>query len=174
MLEFITEGLGALVSGGALGLIGSFATNLLGYLKGKQGHEHTVELKKLDMLQVQREHQYALEQIKAEAEFKKEQLVIESERDLLVAEYQAMAKSYQGDQTYYGDNKLLLIAEFIRRITRPGLTLFLVALTTAIYFSAAEDLQSLVARSVVAMTATVVSWWFADRQIAKQIAGRVL
>jgi hypothetical protein len=126
------------------------------------------------MKAAENEHRYTLEQIEAESKFKREQLVIESEQAESVAGYEAMVESYKQDGSYDGDSKLLIIAEFLRRITRPLLTFILVFLTTAIYFTSPDDQQSLMGRAIVAMTATVVSWWFADRQIAKQISGKLL
>ena len=115
-----------------------------------------------------------MEQIKAEAEFKGEQLQIESEKVIDVAAHQTLIASYENDKAYHGNSKLLLIAEFVRKITRPALTFLLVFFTIGIYFTVDSVLQDLVVRSVIAMTATVVSWWFADRQIAKQIGNKVL
>ncbi len=166
--------LDSLLSGGLLGVVGSIGSNILGYFKAKQEHKQSIEVRKLDIVASAKEHGYAMEQIKAEAQYRTEQLSIEAERDLSAAEYSALEASYKSDLAYEGDSTLLLIAEFMRRITRPVLTFFLVFLTTAIYFNSPDDQQSLIARAVVAMTATVVSWWFADRQIAKQIAGKIL
>lgn len=164
----------SLLSGGVLGVIGSLGSNILGYFKAKQEHQQSIELKRLDASIAKNDHQYAMEQIKAEAQFRNEQLSIEADRDLSIAEYGALKASYKSDAAYDGDSALLVIAEFLRRITRPLLTFILVFLTSAIYFTSPDDQQSLIARAIVAMTATVVSWWFADRQIAKQISGKLL
>ncbi|MBL4799589.1 MAG: hypothetical protein JKY50_19470 [Oleispira sp.] len=164
----------SLLSGGVLGVIGSLGSNILGYFKAKQDHKQAVEFRKLDIVAAGKEHGYAMEQIKAEAQFKSEQLRIEADRDLSVAEYSALESSYKSDTAYEGDSKLLIIAEFLRRITRPLLTFILVFLTSAIYFDSSADQQSLLGRSIVAMTAMVISWWFADRQIAKQIGNKIL
>lgn len=164
----------SLLSGGLLGVVGSIGSNILGYFKAKQEHKQNIEARKLDIVAATKEHGYAMEQIKAEAQYRTEQLSIEAERDLSAAEYSALDASYKSDVVYEGDNTLLLIAEFMRRITRPLLTFFLVFLTTAIYFNSPDDQQSLIARSVIAMTATVISWWFADRQIAKKIGNKIL
>jgi hypothetical protein len=49
-----------------------------------------------------------------------------------------------------------------------------VVLTTGIYFKSEDGVRDLIARAVVAMTATVISWWFCDRQISKQISKKIL
>ncbi len=164
----------SLLSGGVLGVIGSLGSNILGYFKAKQDHKQSIELRKLDIVAAGKEHGYAMAQIKAEAEFKSEQLRIEADRDLSIAEHSVLEASYKSDTAYDGDSALIIIAEFLRRITRPLLTFILVFLTSAIYFTSPDDQQSLIARAIVAMTATVVSWWFADRQIAKQIGNKIL
>lgn len=164
----------SLLSGGLLGVVGSIGSNILGYFKTKQEHKQNVEFRKLDILAAGKDHAYAMEQMKAEAQFRANELRIDAERELSASEYSALESSYKTVSSYEGDNKLLIIAEFMRRITRPALTFILVLLTSAIYFTSVDDQQNLIARSVVAMTATVISWWFADRQIAKQIAGKIL
>lgn len=164
----------SLLSGGLLGVVGSIGSNILGYFKAKQEHKQNIEVRKLDIVAAGKDHAYAMEQMKAEAEYRNEQLRIEAERDLTAAEYGALEASYKSISAYDGDSKLLIIAEFLRRITRPLLTFILVFLTSAIYFTSPDDQQALIGRAVIAMTATVVSWWFADRQIAKQIAGKIL
>jgi lipopolysaccharide export LptBFGC system permease protein LptF len=164
----------SLLSGGVLGLIGSLGSNILSYFKSKQEHKQSVEFRKLDILASEKEHRYALEQIKAEAQYRNQHLQIEADRDLSVSEYSALEASYKSDTAYDGDNKLLMFAEFMRRITRPTLTFVLVFLTSAIYFTSLGEQQELIARAVVAMTAAALSWWFSDRQIAKQITGKLL
>lgn len=164
----------SLVGGGLLGLLGSVVSNVTAFFKTKHDHKNAVELKKLDLIAQDREHKFALEQLEAEAKYRKDQLLIQSETDQSLAEQLALMASYRTDPAYTGDSRLLRIAEFIRRMTRPMLTFVLVFLTAGIYFSGDGSIRDLVARSVVAMTATAMAWWFADRQIAKQIAGRVL
>jgi hypothetical protein len=164
----------SLLSGGVVGLVGSIASNVFGYFKNKQEHQQNIELKKIEIVSNKNDHAYAMEQIKAEAGYKTQQLMVEAESELSVSAYKALSDSYITDATYAGDSRLLIIAEFIKKITRPVLTYVLVFLTTGIYFKSDGDIQDDIARAVVAMTATVVSWWFADRQIAKQIGKRIL
>ena len=164
----------SLLSGGAVGLLGSIASNVFGYFKAEQEHKQSYELRKLDIAAAAKEHDYAMEQIKAEAQYANERLVIEGDQAVSMAEYSALEESYKQDRAYTGDSKLMLLAQFICKVTRPVLTFTLVFLTTGIYFTAEGDTKQTIAKAVVAMTATVVSWWFADRQIAKQISGKIL
>lgn len=163
----------SLLSGGLAGLFGSFVSNVFGYFKAKQEHKQALELRKLDANISAMEHKQALEQIKAEAQYRERELSINAERDVDIASYAALADSYKLDATYTGDNKLMLIAEFIKKLTRPTLTFVLVFLCTAIYFSGDDVIRDLVARAIIALTATCVSWWFADRQIAKHVSAKV-
>jgi len=164
-----------LISGGVTGLLGSIASNVLGYFKSKQEHKQQMERDELQARIANAEHRQALEQIKTEAEYRQAELQINAERDIDVAELAALKASYESDVAYAGDNKLMLVAEFVKKLTRPVLTFLLVFVTTGIYFGSADPvLQDVIARSVVALTSTVVSWWFADRQIAKHVAQKVL
>lgn len=163
-----------LLSGGLLGVLGSLGSNILGYFKAKQAHKQSIEVRKLDIVAAGKDHGYAMAQIEAEAKYRTQQLHIEADRDLSIAEVEALKTSYESVKAYEGDNSWLIAAEFLRRITRPLLTFILVFLTSAIYFGSATDQQSLIAKAIVAMTAMVVSWWFADRQIAKQIGNKIL
>lgn len=156
----------SLFSGGVVGVLGSLFGNVVSYFNKRQEHKNKIEEMKL-------EHQHASEQIRLEAEYRKDELLISAERDVDVAANQALAASYK-DTTYEGQSKLLTVAEFVRKLTRPALTFLFVFLTTAVYFNSDNQTQALVARAVIAMTATIVSWWFADRQIAKRIGEKVL
>ncbi len=77
---------------------------------------------------------------------------------------------------------LLGVVDFLKGVMRPGLTLYLVALTSWITYYAAELLtakQGLmdaimaaalfnkVVDIVIYLTVSVVTWWFADRRVAK-------
>lgn len=163
----------SLLSGGLAGLFGSLASNVFGYFKTKQEHKQNIERRKLDANISAMDHKHALEQIKAEAQYRERELSINAERDVDVASYAALADSYKQDAAYAGDNKLMLIAEFIKKLTRPVLTFVLVFLTTGIYFAGDDAIRDLVARAIIALTATCVSWWFADRQIAKHVSAKV-
>lgn len=156
-----------LLSGGLTGIVGSLISNITGYFKAKQEHQQAMDMAQL-------EHKNTIMQIAAEAKYKNQQLTIEAERDMGVAEYAALAQSYSSQVPYTGDNKLLVIAEFFNKTTRPAITFCLVFLTTGIYFASDDSVRDLIARAVVAMTATVISWWFCDRQISKQVAKKIL
>lgn len=156
-----------LISGGVVGVVGSLASNVLGYFKARQDAQ-------IDLAKMRLEHSQQLEQIEAEAKWRHQDLVISAEAGVEQAAYAAMAASYAADAGYAGDNRWLLLAEVVRRLTRPVLTFAFVGLTAAVYATAAADLQDLVGRSVVAITATAVAWWFADRAIAKRVSGRLL
>lgn len=164
----------ALLSGGLTGIAGSLISNVTGYFKAKQDHEQAMDMAKLNLQQAQLDHKYTMEQIVAEAKYKSEQLSIEAERDLNVAEYSALSESYKAQSVYSSDSKLMLVAEFFNKVTRPALTFCLVFLTTGIYFHSDDAVRDLIARAVVAMTATVISWWFCDRQISKTISKKIL
>lgn len=161
-------GVGAdVMSGGAVGFLGSLLSGIVGYVRQRLDHQQGMRDRVLD-------HKHQLEMLEAEAKHRTQGMQIEQEGMVAVAEYEAVAASYQADAQPVGDSRLLLVAEFIRRMTRPVLTFSLLGLTAWVYVQSDGELQDAVARGVVALTATVVAWWFADRAISKQIAGRVL
>jgi len=160
--------------GGVVGLLGSVVSNVFSYFKNRQEHKQSIEIKKLDLVSNKNDHLYVMQQIKAEAGFKLQQITVEADRELSISEYKALSDSYKADHTYTGNSRLLLWAEFFKNITRPLLTFVLVLLTAGIYWKSSGVIEDDIARAVIVMTATALSWWFADRQIAKQIGKRIL
>ena len=96
---------------------------------------------------------------------------VEMENERAIAEVDAMARgvaaSYQHDMASAG--KSYAWAEAIKTLTRPVLTLLLIALSAAIYFtidplvSSINDMQQHIVYSVLFLTEVAVTWWFADR-----------
>ncbi len=166
MLDIIS-GAADLASGGVVGLLGSVATSVVGYFRQRQDHRQRIELRA-------QEHGQQFQMLQAEAKYRVEQLRVEQEGAALVAEHEALAESYKADVVSVGDSHLMMVAEFVRRMTRPVLTYVLLGLTGWVYTSSAGDVQEAIARGVVALTGMAVGWWFADRSISKQVARRML
>jgi len=74
-----------------------------------------------------------------------------------------------------------VIIDFIRGIVRPGLTVYLCALTTMIYVQAREllgkedmtlasaiELEKLIVQTILYLTTTCILWWFGTRNSAPQ------
>ena len=83
------------------------------------------------------------------------------------AAIRGVAASYQHDMASAG--KSYAWAEAIKTLTRPVLTLLLIALSAAIYFtidplvSSINEMQQHIVYSVLFLTEVAVTWWFADR-----------
>lgn len=178
----IVEFFGSAAFGGITGLLGGMVNRVADYFTTKQRHLH--DEKMLDK--------------------NTEYLRIETERDVLIAKetantvreqagYEAMGQSYDADKaTYFSSTMIdgshpvikgiaavmMAIVDFIRGITRPGLTLYLCILTTIMYVEQKSILQSLGAvtdpaiaqtitkdlvHAVIYLTTMAVGWWFATR-----------
>ena len=94
------------------------------------------------------------------------------ERD--VAGYQALTASYANDRATYSDDRplsggqlwLLVLVDFVRGLTRPGLSWILVGFLGWLLWSlpaGGPELQTVI-DSVRALASTAVGWWFASRQ----------
>ncbi len=138
------ELLGTIFGGGATGLIGSTVGRFIGIWESKQ---------KTKQLQIELQHEILLQKLNIEArsnELESEERIAES-----VASSQMMNASYSHD-TGYGTSFL--------RWVRPLLTIMLIGLTSAVYWTSENvDTKDKIALQVVYLTITAVSWWFADR-----------
>ena len=159
--------------GGLLGLLGSVASAVLAYFKQRQDHKYSQERLELERSISLDSHAMRMDEIREEAERSQAELRIEAERAVTQAEHQSLEASYQQLAPYAGDDKLLRWAEFARRLTRPLITLLPLVLTGVVYALGAADIRVTISQAVVVMAATAVSWWFADRQVAKMVATRM-
>lgn len=138
------EILGTIFGGGATGLIGSTVGRFIGIWESKQ---------KTNQLRLELQHELLLQKLSIEArsnELESEERIAES-----VASSEMMSASYSHD-TGYGYSWL--------RWVRPALTVMLIGLTSAVYWTSQNaDTKDKIALQVVYLTITAVSWWFADR-----------
>lgn len=93
------------------------------------------------------------------------------ERD--IAGYQALTASYANDRATYSNDRdlsrgqlwLLVLVDFVRGMTRPGLSWILVGFLGWLLWSLpaqSTELQTVI-DSVRALASTAVGWWFAAR-----------
>ena len=176
------------IGSGVLGVLGGGVTGLFGVVA-----QRYFDLKKLDKdLEAQRDRN-AHEIAKMEAEgrlMEKEyaartQIALsEAEGKAAVADASTLAASFDTEPKRYSDptradktqNWLLVILDFIRGLVRPGLTMYLCAVTTLIYIDAhlslqgknvspeqAMEVMKLVIETVLYLTTTCTAWWFGTR-----------
>ena len=177
--------IGSIFAGGATGLLGVVFQRAFDWL-----HEREV------LKQKQADQQFELEKRKidiqvTQAEWAGRTRVAETEAGAAkdVAESQAFAASLLKEPERYssadrltpGQNWLLVILDFLRGIVRPGLTLYLCALTTYIWWQvrqliSTEDLDpdavleiwKMVVNTILYLTTTCILWWFGVRNKGKQ------
>lgn len=179
MLEFLGTALSSIVGGGLTGILGVVAQRVADY-KNKQ----------LDLQLSQQKFNHELAMKQADAAIMREEFAsrtqvanIEADSRVNVADSQAFAASFNEPQKYSegvkpsaGQGWMLVILDFIRGIVRPGLTLYLCALTTLIYVHAREQLKAspitpehahelvkLIIGTILYLFTSCLLWWFGSR-----------
>ena len=154
--------LSTVLSGGLTGILGTALSALFGWLKQRDAHKREMQLRKLDLVIMQRE-----------AELAERVAAVEAEREETAEEYATLRASYAESATRMSDggSRWLVVVDVVRGLTRPGLTVLLVGLTGAIYY-ATEDagIEERVVASVLYITTAAVLWWFGSRQVEKAMA----
>ena len=186
MLDFVMS----VFSGGVTGLLGVGVQRVFDWLNKRE------EIKAQESKQA---HEVAM--LRANAEVMAQEWAartrvaeVEAAGKEAVADAQAFAASFGMEPQSYsakvkptkGQGWLLIALDFIRGIIRPGLTVYLCAITTLVYFQArdmlvsfrgqmdpidAVDISKLVISTVLYLTTTCVLWWFGTRN--KQSAPNV-
>jgi hypothetical protein len=185
-MEWLTNiaGAGASgIAGGIFGLFGGFLNRLFDWLAIKEKlkadrEKYAHELKVLD-IETNRDVVVAKEEANARRE---------------VAESEALGKSYEGDRATYLTASVgsdlppwargviaaaMAFVDFVRGMTRPGITLYLCVLTTLLYLQIqkiiiaaggmpitkemAYGLIVKIIETVLFLTTMAVGWWFATR-----------
>lgn len=182
MLGFLSS----IFSGGVTGLLGVAFQRFFDFLKVKQ----EMQMKKQDQ-----EHELALRRQDAELmaqEWAARTKVAEVEaagREA-AADAESFGKSFAMEPARYSEGVtltpisglMLVIADFLRGIVRPGLTIYLCVITTMVYLDSqailkaykltlpvdqAVDLAKLIVSTILYLTTTCVLWWFGTRNKQK-------
>ena len=165
-----------LLTGSAFGLIGSVVTNLFGFFKQTQVNKQEVTLRRLDLEAMDKEYQ-----------FRDRSAMREAETTLTLSADSLMKESFGHDAASYSTGVktgavgsfLLVVVDFIRGLTRSGLTIYLIwqvhatrtevqGVLDAIGTSALDATMALaIYQDVVKMTlflaSAAISWWFGTR-----------
>jgi hypothetical protein len=181
----LLNGLLAIVSGGATGLLGVIAQRLFDHWKLKQEldqmrerNRHEQEMKRIDLTIMKEEWAQRVKVAQVEGETARE-----------VADSQAFAASFATEPKRYSEGVkigkvgafLLVLADILRAIVRPGLTVYLAWIATEIYRAsqailATEELQdgtldklhSQIVLTLLYLFVTCVTWWFGTRNRTPQ------
>ncbi len=146
--------MGAILTGGATGLLGTVFSGVFDYFKQKQRNQHT-----LAMMMEERKT------MELEIHGRERVAVIEAESAQDIAASKTFAASYQSDQAHYskGDHPALVWVDVTRGLIRPILTVALVALVAKFYFTADVESQHHIVATVLYITTAAVLWWFGTR-----------
>lgn len=191
MLELIGQGLMAVVSGGATGILGVIAQRIFDHWKQKQ---------ELDKLQAQFAHERGMRELDLklmQEEWNQRVKVAQTEAagKEAVADANAFAASFNEPQSYSEHVKpgpvaglFLVLLDFMRGIVRPGLTLYLCWIATMMYEQSRATLALIdpsqrpvevleihqqIVLTLLYLFTTCVLWWFGTRnkQPAPKAAG---
>ena len=158
MVEGLLGGIGAILTGGATGLLGTIATGLMSHFERAQRHHQEVELRRLD-LEITRGEQAAAERIAA----------IDAESRESEAAWSAFEASHHGAAVRWsqGDSAWLVAVDVVRGLIRPILTVGFLALAAVIYFHLPmippADVGVRLIDTILYLATTTTLWWFGTR-----------
>lgn len=166
----VFDAIASVLTGGATGLLGSVITRIADHKAKKAEYDHEARMKELDAAIMAQEwaHRTQVASIEAEA-------VVEK------ADAEAFSKSFNEPERYSDGVKptkwqgwVLIALDAVRGSVRPGLTVYLCALVTYLYWdahtiipgldiNAATILVDKIVNTVLYLTTVVVCWWFGTR-----------
>jgi hypothetical protein len=178
--------LGSIFSGGVTGLLGVVFQRSFDFLKVKQeiqvltlNHAHEINMRRVDAEIMEKEWAARAQVASIEAAGKAE-----------VAAENSFAASFAMEPKQYSEKVkpnafsgfVLVLLDFVRGIVRPGLTVYLCAITTMVYLEAkaligvhgafmlpeqAIDIHQTIVSTILYLTTTCVLWWFGTRNRQK-------
>lgn len=187
------------ILGGLTGFLGNVVTSVANYKMQKLKNEHEKSKAEIELARMDKEKEIMLAE--AEANMRITEVQTEAQMDITdsqsfaqsikAAEKAALSESIQEKLLEKGGAGSVIaiviaflfgIVDFMKRLIRPSLTIYLVGLTTWITMMAWEVMQAQnenfttseakqifdnVSTIVVYLTVTCVTWWFGDRRMAK-------
>lgn len=185
ILGLVGSGISSILTGGATGLAGVVIQRWFDLKKGEQDlaiqqakDTHELAMRDKDALLMDKEWQGRLRVAEAEGEKAATVAAEQSFQATLLRE----PERYSNAATLTPRQQwVMVLLDFCRGIVRPGLTVYLCALTTYIWFQvrgllnvselAAGDVLDVwrtVVATVLYLTTTVILWWFGTRNKAPQ------
>ncbi len=166
MFDFLGGILTATATGGLTGVLGTGITAVMGHFERKQRHGQELELRRLDMELAKAEGAVAERVAAAEAAASRE----EAAGAALEASLKAAATRWSAA----GDSGWIVFVDVVRGLTRPALTMALVALVAAIYFCSTDpgdELRGRIIDTVLYLATASTLWWFGARQLQRAEGG---
>ena len=187
-MESIIGFLGSAAFGGITGLFGGIINRIADHYAAKERHVHEREMmdKNTEYLRLESDRDIQIAKEKAS------EVIEKSGLDAMAASYQADKATYFSSSMMSGLPKwakavisiLMAFVDFVRGLTRPGLTLYLCILTTIMYMEQKTILAQLkimpdpamalaitrdLVHGVIYLTTMSVGWWFATRTKQPQV-----
>lgn len=177
----IFGGIASVLSGGLTGIIGSVAQGIFAYKSKqldvelqKEKYINELELRKADAAIMAQEWASRTQIAQTEASAQVDSEDAKAFTTALTSEPQR----YSEGQLTNKQNWLMVLLDFCRGIIRPGLTLYLCGITTAVYFHAKDlmghdmspeqsyQLVMQIVNTILYLTTTCVLFWFGTRNKA--------
>ena len=165
----------SLLTGGATGILGSVMSNVTDFMEQRRKNQHELELRKLDIQEMEKEYEHRKEVTAQQTQAKAQQT------------------SYEHDTRAYSSGikvkspwlkTPLIFVDLVRGLVRPALTIYLIALVWFVFKraqgvleeSGLETLQpqealaiySTIIDMILYLAATAVTWWFGTRPRQQQ------
>lgn len=179
----LLSGVASILGGGITGVIGSVAQRIFEYKTKKL----EIELQKEKFANEQALRKLDAEIMSQEWAARAKVAQVEGEANIETEDAKAFASALTSEPKLYHEgtltsaqNWLMVVLDFARGIIRPGLTIYLCALTTLIYIQAravmghfidptqAYNLVDGIVQTVLYLTSTCVLFWFGTRNTGKK------
>lgn len=168
----VIEALGAIFSGGATGLVGSLISRWFDQKKLEQDvkleqirHKNEIEMRSIDLKLMQQEYESKNRLAITEGEMAAD---VEAAKAFQVS-YQTEPKMYSNQSSFTSSqNWLMVVLDFVRGFIRPGITVYLVILTTIIFFTSEPEYKKAIVDVVLYLCTTCVLWWYGIRSKGKK------
>jgi len=174
--------IGGVLSGGATGLIGLGVNAFMSFKKEKEENRHKESMVTLNTEAMKAEATLEIEKVEIEGNIQQN---IQASKDAAAG----LAASYEHDSAAYYKGKQGKVAhfffgvvDFCRGMIRPSLTVYLVVLTSLMYWAMVDlvdgmgtgindakavEIILMIVAMVLYLTSTCVTWWFGGRQLEK-------
>lgn len=152
----------SLLTGGATGLIGTALSGVMKFFTNKQEQSHELKVMEMELRHMDKEAEVALK-IEAKKQEGKE----------AIAAWAGLEASYKeaGQRWSTGDSGWIVFVDVVRGLMRPLLTLLLVILMGAIYFTLAPEqteMHDQIIATILYLATASVLWWFGSRAISRK------
>lgn len=184
MITFLTTVFSSILSGGATGLLGVVFQRIADYKNRQLDLQLDKQRGELELAKRDKDAAIMAQEWAGRTQVAQ----IEGDATKDAAESAAFAASLSSEPKRYaekpataGQTWVLVVLDFVRGIVRPGLTIYLCALTTLVYLQARETLRGadlspdealelvkMIVGTVLYLTTTCVLWWFGTRNKAPQ------